>query len=109
MFADARTLSSNPTPVDVCVIGAGPAGISLARRLSGRGLSVRVLESGGTELDLPAQDLNVERSQANSTWRSNPLACVASAERARTGPDGVVRSSPGTFARGIGFRTAAGR
>jgi choline dehydrogenase-like flavoprotein len=58
MFADARTLSGNPTTVDVCVIGAGPAGISLARRLSGRGLSILVLESGSTELDLEAQELN---------------------------------------------------
>jgi choline dehydrogenase-like flavoprotein len=58
MFADARTLSGNPVQVDVCVIGSGPAGILLARRLSGSGLSVLVLESGSTDLDLSAQDLN---------------------------------------------------
>jgi choline dehydrogenase-like flavoprotein len=36
-------------PFDVCVIGAGPAGISLARRLAGHGLSVALMEAGGLE------------------------------------------------------------
>jgi choline dehydrogenase-like flavoprotein len=34
---------------DVCVIGAGPAGISLARRLAGHGLDVALMEAGGLE------------------------------------------------------------
>lgn len=36
-------------PFDVCVIGAGPAGITLARRLAGRGLAVALMEAGGLE------------------------------------------------------------
>jgi choline dehydrogenase-like flavoprotein len=34
---------------DVCVIGAGPAGITLARRLAGHGLEVALMEAGGLE------------------------------------------------------------
>jgi choline dehydrogenase-like flavoprotein len=34
---------------DVCVIGAGPAGISLARKLASHGLQVALMEAGGLE------------------------------------------------------------
>jgi hypothetical protein len=34
---------------DVCVIGGGPAGITLARRLAARGLAVALMEAGGLE------------------------------------------------------------
>jgi choline dehydrogenase-like flavoprotein len=34
---------------DVCVIGAGPAGISLARKLASHGLDVALMEAGGLE------------------------------------------------------------
>ena len=42
---------------DVCVIGAGAAGIPLARRLAGHGHSVCLLESGGLEFEQDTQDL----------------------------------------------------
>ena len=42
---------------DVCVIGAGPAGIALALDLTERGLSVLLLESGYMEEDPPTQAL----------------------------------------------------
>ncbi len=42
---------------DVCVVGAGPAGISLALALSGRGLSVLLLEAGRRPQDPLAQAL----------------------------------------------------
>ena len=44
---------------DVCVVGAGPAGITLALDLAERGLSVVLLESGHTGRDAGAQRLNV--------------------------------------------------
>jgi choline dehydrogenase-like flavoprotein len=54
---------------DVCVIGAGPAGISLARRLGRHGLEVALMEAGGLELS--------EQSQAVAAGESVGLAFPA--------------------------------
>ena len=59
MELDARALPAGTTlEADVCVVGAGPAGISLARALAAEGVEVVLLESGGLALDPAAQDLN---------------------------------------------------
>lgn len=42
---------------DICIIGAGAAGISIARELIGSGRDVCLLESGGFELEDRSQDL----------------------------------------------------
>ena len=42
---------------DVCVVGAGPAGITLARRLAGDGLDVALMEGGGLEPEPRSQAL----------------------------------------------------
>jgi choline dehydrogenase-like flavoprotein len=42
---------------DICIIGAGPAGITLARELIGSSLRVTLLESGGFEFDPHIQEL----------------------------------------------------
>lgn len=42
---------------DVCVVGSGPAGLALARSLSGAARRVVVLESGGLSFDARAQRL----------------------------------------------------
>jgi choline dehydrogenase-like flavoprotein len=42
---------------DVCIVGAGPAGISLALSLSGQGLAIVLLESGRAHLDAATQTL----------------------------------------------------
>jgi choline dehydrogenase-like flavoprotein len=58
MLTDARSLPSGTRrSADVCVIGAGAAGITLAMELMGSGLSVIVLESGGTDVEPDTQDL----------------------------------------------------
>jgi choline dehydrogenase-like flavoprotein len=50
MFVDARTLSDgHAIEADICIIGAGAAGITLARELIGSPLRVCLLESGGFE------------------------------------------------------------
>ena len=58
MFIDARTLS-NETQIqsDVCIVGAGAAGITLAREFIGESLEVCLLESGGLDLDGDTQSL----------------------------------------------------
>ena len=40
---------------DVCVVGAGPAGITLARRLADQGLAVALMEAGGLEVTSESQ------------------------------------------------------
>lgn len=59
MELDARTLSTGTRlDADVCIVGAGPAGISLALEFIDGGATILLLESGGPELDEKAQELN---------------------------------------------------
>src|SRR5688572_9229563 len=49
---DARDLTEGATlSADVCIVGAGAAGITIALRLIDSGLSVIMLESGGLEFE----------------------------------------------------------
>lgn len=58
MFIDARTLSDVASvDCDVCVIGAGAAGITLARELAGHAVRVCLIESGDLEIDVATQEL----------------------------------------------------
>lgn len=74
MIIDARTLSDGASLVaDVCIAGAGAAGITLARELRGKGLSVLLLESGGYDTDDEAlrkqiQDLYRGEMTGMRTW-----------------------------------------
>jgi choline dehydrogenase-like flavoprotein len=43
---------------DVCIVGAGPAGLTIASELAGRGINVVLLESGGTASEPAIQELN---------------------------------------------------
>ena len=58
MEVDARKVAPGTTlTADVCVIGAGAAGITLARALAGSQRTVLLLESGGFELEDQTQAL----------------------------------------------------
>lgn len=58
MFVDARSLpDGTKLEADLAVIGAGPAGITLARSLSSTPLRVCVIEAGGLEPDAQTQAL----------------------------------------------------
>ena len=58
MFDDAANVPRGTTlETDLCIIGAGAAGITLARELSGSPLRVTVLESGGFEYEVGTQAL----------------------------------------------------
>ena len=58
MILDAENVAGGTRlSADVCILGAGAAGITLARELEGTGLSVVVLESGAETLEPDIQDL----------------------------------------------------
>jgi choline dehydrogenase-like flavoprotein len=60
MFLDARSLPTGTvSETEVCIIGAGAAGISLAREFINVGFRVIVLESGDTQLEMETQQLYV--------------------------------------------------
>lgn len=58
MLADARTVpAGSALEADVCIIGGGAAGITLALALSGKPVQVVLLESGGETFDAETQEL----------------------------------------------------
>ena len=59
MLADARSLpDESKIDTDVCIVGAGPAGITVARELNGQSFRVCIVESGGTRPDAATQSLS---------------------------------------------------
>jgi len=58
MFIDLRVVpDGTDITAEVCIVGAGAAGITLAREFNGSGLACVLLESGGTEFDSRTQEL----------------------------------------------------
>src|SRR3954466_4039196 len=58
MHIDARTLQDNSIiEGDICIIGAGPAGISIALDWANTRHSVIILEGGGFEVDNRMQEM----------------------------------------------------
>ncbi|HEY9877248.1 MAG TPA: GMC family oxidoreductase [Leptolyngbyaceae cyanobacterium] len=57
MLIDARLSELQSITKDVCIIGSGPAGISLARELINQDIQVCLLESGGPYPDAQIQEL----------------------------------------------------
>ena len=76
MLTDARTLDSgNTLEADLCIIGGGAAGITMAMELLNSGLRVLLLESGGTESDAATQALaQGESIGAPVTSLDNPVS-----------------------------------
>lgn len=58
MLIDTRTLEQDTVQSDVCIVGAGPAGITLALQLASHGLEVCLIESGGLNAESDTLDLN---------------------------------------------------
>jgi choline dehydrogenase-like flavoprotein len=58
MIEDLRELGAGPPiEADLCLIGAGAAGITIARALSGSGLAICLAESGGLDFEAQTQAL----------------------------------------------------
>jgi choline dehydrogenase-like flavoprotein len=59
VIIDARRLPAGHTiEADLCVVGAGPAGLTLAREFEGTATRVVLIESGGFDVDDDIQSLN---------------------------------------------------
>ncbi len=74
MFIDYRDTSA-PAQIDcdLCIIGAGAAGITMARALTDSGIHVCVLESGGFEQEEQTQ--NLYAGESVGLTNADPLAC----------------------------------
>lgn len=57
MAIDARVMAAERLETDICIVGSGPAGVTLARELIGKGMKVLLLESGGALFDPEIQAL----------------------------------------------------
>jgi choline dehydrogenase-like flavoprotein len=60
MIVDFETTSADSLTdlsFDACIMGAGPAGITLARKLAGRGFTIGLFEGGGLEQTPESQEL----------------------------------------------------
>jgi choline dehydrogenase-like flavoprotein len=81
MLIDARTLSQGQTfSADICIIGAGPAGLALALDLGKKsGLRILLVESGGSEPDKNIEALN------QGTTSGDPYMELASMRARRLG------------------------
>ena len=79
---DAYGLAANTElQADVCIIGGGPAGLTIARELAGGDLRICLLESGGLEFEQEADDLS--RGLAVSEHR--PRNALATGRRRQLG------------------------
>jgi choline dehydrogenase-like flavoprotein len=70
LLVDARSIPQDSTvETDVCIIGAGAAGITLALECAGRPFRVCLLESGGLEPDAATQALSRGRVFGRAYYR----------------------------------------
>lgn len=72
MIEDAHSIPDGTVlECDLCIIGGGPAGITIAHELRNSGKSIILLESGGEKETQPAMDLN--KGYAASPSSHEPL------------------------------------
>lgn len=86
---------SSDIDTDICVIGAGPAGITFAREFIGRSLRVVVLESGLTRHDARTQELSA--SSVDSPYHA--VDALAAGRRRQVGGTSnlwVYEANPGS-------------
>ena len=75
MIIDGRTIDRDTSLVDydVCIVGAGPAGLIAAHELLGRGIRICLIESGGLQHDAATQLLGEFEVEGNDDLYPDPL------------------------------------
>ena len=71
MIFDVETLPATwfeERVFDVCVVGSGPAGLTLARSLAAKGRHVALLEGGGTEITWDSEEIYEGDSVGSPYW-----------------------------------------
>ena len=68
MLHDFNLTTNIDKNYDVCIAGTGPAGITLARKLSQAGLQVVLLEAGGLDYSQQSQDFYECESIGHNAW-----------------------------------------
>lgn len=69
-IVNSNQIHDQKLSADICIIGAGPAGITLAKALSGENLNIVVADSGSKEADPRANELNRIRIESNFNYRN---------------------------------------
>ncbi|HQP88204.1 MAG TPA: GMC family oxidoreductase [Thermoanaerobaculia bacterium] len=69
MFQDLQQLDQTTIEADLCIIGSGPAGISIALAFAGKPIRVCLLESGGFDLEKRTQSLCKGEVAGLPYWR----------------------------------------
>lgn len=73
MIIDGRTIDNGSRlSCDVCIVGAGPAGLATASELAGRGLRIVLLESGGFADDAATDALSAANVADNEDLYPDP-------------------------------------
>lgn len=68
MLIDLNSAPLNTTQYDVCIVGAGPAGITVARTLAASGKRVALFEGGALEYTEASQKLYEGKSTGLNDW-----------------------------------------
>ena len=102
-----RDFSTEPEPreidTDICIVGAGAAGITLAMELIGGGARVVLVEAGAVEFDAETQGLYDGESSGMPYW---PLAaCRLPSYATTTSAPPIIFSGTTMTGRSVAFRT----
>lgn len=68
MIRDFNLVKKIDQTYDTCIVGSGPAGITLALKLAGNGMKVALLEAGGLDYSAMSQDYYECESVGHDAW-----------------------------------------
>ncbi len=102
MILDSRDIARDGTlEADICIIGAGAAGISIALELAGGPYSVVVLEGGGLEYDQRSQELYDGPESGTLIEQGQPLPGLHPSPLLRRHHQPLARLVPAARSRGL--------